>query len=201
MRKPGPNARTAGDGSWIRRSHGLRLAQLQGGGAGQADATAPAADPFGVLTRNNSEICLTREATAVATIRLAPDLEVAADGRTAVVRLLLQPRAATATPDASGAGAAGLVIDRIEETTLLAEATQAPWPRSLTLRAGGPPQEVRLGLRPARCDPHAVAEDKVGTLLPLRVRVAGREGVLKIDAGDQLRGRIYDFVTMACRRQ
>ncbi|SDK90868.1 hypothetical protein [Arthrobacter sp. ok362] len=164
----------------------------------QAAATAPAADPFGVLARNNSEMCLTREAAAVAAIALASDLEVTADGRTAVLRLLMQPRAA------SGSGAAGaseLVIDRIEETTLLAEAPQAPWPRSLTLRAGGPLAEVRLGIRPSRCDPHAVAEDKVGTLLPLRVRVAGREGVLKIDAGSQLRGRIYDFVTKACGRQ
>jgi hypothetical protein len=143
-------------------------------------------------------MCLTREAAAVAAIALAPDLEVTADGRTAVLRLLMQPRAA------SGSGAAGaseLVIDRIEETTLLAEAPQAPWPRSVTLRAGGPRTEVRLGIRPSRCDPHAVAEDKVGTLLPLRVRVAGREGVLKIDAGSQLRGRIYDFVTKACGRQ
>ena len=164
-----------------------------------ADATAPAIDPFGVLARNNSELCLTREASAVAAIALAPELEVAADGRTAVVRLLIHPRAA------SGSGAAGageLMIDRVEETTLLAEAPQAaPWPHSLTLRTGGPPAEVRLGIRPARCDPHAVAEDKVGTLLPLRVRVADREGVLKIDAGSRLRGRIYDFVTKACGRQ
>jgi hypothetical protein len=93
------------------------------------------------------------------------------------------------------------VIDRVEETTLLAEAPEPPWPHSLTLRTGGAPAEVRLGIRPARCDPHAVAEDKVGTLLPLRVRVAGREGVLKIDAGSRLRGRIYDFVTKACGRQ
>jgi hypothetical protein len=46
-----------------------------------------------------------------------------------------------------------------------------------------------------------VAEDKVGTLLPLQVRVAGREGIVKIDAGSQLRARIYDFVTKACGRQ
>ena len=47
-----------------------------------------AADPFGVLARNNAELCLARDAGRVATFRLAPDLEVAADGRTAVVRLL-----------------------------------------------------------------------------------------------------------------
>ena len=125
--------------------------------------------------------------------RWIPELEVAADGQTAVVRLLLQPRAA--------GGGGELVIDRIEETTLLAEASQAPWPRSVTVRAGGAPAQVRLGIRPSRCDPHAVAEDKVGTLLPLQVRVAGREGIVKIDAGSQLRARIYDFVTKACGRQ
>ena len=169
----------------------LRLATTEG--AVPVPATSPAADPFGVLARNNSELCLAREASAVATIALDPELELAADGRTAVLRLLLQPRAA--------AGAGELVIDRIEETTLLAEASQAPWPRSVTVRAGGAPAQVRLGIRPSRCDPHAVAEDKVGTLLPLQVRVAGREGIVKIDAGSQLRARIYDFVTKACGRQ
>ena len=168
----------------------LRLATPEG--AVPVPAMAPVTDPFGVLARNNSELCLAREASAVATIALDPELELAADGRTAVLRLLLQPRAA---------GAGELVIDRIEETTLLAEASQAPWPRSVTVRAGGAPAQVRLGIRPSRCDPHAVAEDKVGTLLPLQVRVAGREGIVKIDAGSQLRARIYDFVTKACGRQ
>ncbi|BCW71291.1 hypothetical protein [Arthrobacter sp. NicSoilB8] len=165
-------------------------------GGPAAAATAPAADPFGVLVRNNAEMCVTRAAAAVAAMMLAPDLEVAADGRTAVVRLLITPRAAGGT-----AAAGELVLERIEETTLLAEAPQAPWPHDLTLRAGGFPVELRLGIRPARCDPHAVAEDKVGTLLPLRVSVGGRQGVLKIDAGDKLRGRIYEFVTTACGRQ
>lgn len=183
---PGATSGAAGD---ARVS--LRLATPEG--AVPVPAMAPATDPFGVLARNNSELCLAREASAVATITLDPELEVGADGRTAVVRLLLQPRAA--------AGAGELVIDRIEETTLLAEASQAPWPRSVTVRAGGAPAQVRLGIRPSRCDPHAVAEDKVGTLLPLQVRVAGREGIVKIDAGSQLRARIYDFVTKACGRQ
>ena len=182
---PGATSGAAGD---ARVS--LRLATPEG--AVPVPAMAPATDPFGVLARNNSELCLAREASAVATIALDPELEVAADGQTAVVRLLLQPRAA---------GAGELVIDRIEETTLLAEASQAPWPRSVTVRAGGAPAQVRLGIRPSRCDPHAVAEDKVGTLLPLQVRVAGREGIVKIDAGSQLRARIYDFVTKACGRQ
>ena len=182
---PGATSGAAGD---ARVS--LRLATPEG--AVPVPAMAPATDPFGVLARNNSELCLAREASAVATIALDPGLEVAADGQSAVVRLLLQPRAA---------GAGELVIDRIEETTLLAEASQAPWPRSVTVRAGGAPAQVRLGIRPSRCDPHAVAEDKVGTLLPLQVRVAGREGIVKIDAGSQLRARIYDFVTKACGRQ
>jgi hypothetical protein len=189
--EPGATSGAAGD---ARVS--LRLATAGGTAPGPAAADATAADPFGVLARNNAEMCLAMEASAVATIRLAPELEVAADGRTAVVRLLVTPHAASGT-----AGAAVLVIDRIGETTLLAEAPVAPWPREVTLRAGGPPVELRLGIRPARCDPHAVAEDKVGTLLPLQVRVADREGVLKVGAGGKLRGRIYDFVTTACGRQ
>lgn len=177
----------------------LRLA----GPAGQAEqqkATVPAPDPYGVLPRNNTEMCLAQAVSAVAGFRLEPDLEVSADGRTAVVRLIITPR----SPAGPAAGQT-LTIDRIEGTTLLAEDQDDPWPRSVTVGASGqrPGQDtvLRLHIRPARCDPHAVAEDKVGTLLPLRVRAGGREGVLKVDAGGLLRGRIYDFVTSACGHQ
>ncbi|QCB99007.1 hypothetical protein E5206_12505 [Arthrobacter sp. PAMC25564] len=157
--------------------------------------TAPAADPYGVLPRNNAEMCLAEAAAAVAGFRLEPDLDVSADGRSAVVRLAITPR----NPGTADAGT--LTIDRIEGTTLLEEDPGAPWPRSVEVSASAQPEEVRLRIRPARCDPHAVAEDKVGTLLPLRVRAGGREGVLKVDAGGLLRGRIYDFVTAACGGQ
>ncbi|WP_043433030.1 hypothetical protein [Paenarthrobacter nicotinovorans] len=150
-----------------------------------------ASDPFGVLSRNAGELCLASEAAAVAGIVLDPELEVAADGRTAVVRLVITP-----APTTAGKGAERITIESIDETTLLAQSSEAPWPVNVTV--GGAPQEIPLTVRPARCDPHAVAEDKVGTLLPLRVTVGDRQGVLKIPASNDLRGRIYDFVTAAC---
>lgn len=148
-----------------------------------------ASDPFGVLPRNASELCIASEAAAIATMVLDPVLEVAADGRTAVVRLVISP----ATP---GSDVPSLTIESFEETTLLAQSSAAPWPVNVTV--GAAQQELPLTIRPARCDPHAVAEDKVGTLLPLRVVIGDRKGLLKIAASNDLRGRIYDFVTAAC---
>lgn len=156
------------------------------------DERLPASDPFGVLARIHAEMCLAQDAARVAVIGLAPDLEVAADARTAVVRL-------TVTPREAGAGTPGrLTIERIEGTTLLAEPPDRPWPHGVMVVAGGAAAEYNLRIRPARCDPHAVAEDKVGTLLPLLVNIGGREGTLKVAAGAALKGRIYDFVTAAC---
>ncbi|BCW67153.1 hypothetical protein NicSoilB4_19160 [Arthrobacter sp. NicSoilB4] len=186
--------RTAGPGEGT-------LVKLQLAGAtGQGPATTvPAADPYGVLSRNNAEMCLAQAAAAVAGIRLEPELEVSADAQSAVLRLAITPRN---TPGAVNPGSTGtLTINRIEGTTLLDEDPSAPWPRSVSVQSGGASQQFRLGIRPARCDPHAIADDKVGTLLPLRVSAAGRDGVLKIDAGPLLRGRIYEFVTAACARK
>jgi hypothetical protein len=173
----------------------VRVAEAAGAPA--TTLTAPAADPFGVLARNNAEMCVAQAAAAVAGFRFSPDLRLSADGRTAVLRLVINPR------KAAGAIAGGptLTINSIGGTTLLEEDRSAPWPHGLRVDAAGPVLELPLGIRPARCDPHAVAEDKVGTLIPLRITVGGREGVLKIGAGALLRGRIYDFVTSACGRQ
>lgn len=174
----------------------LRLAE--GSGTGPA-VTVPATDPYGVMDRNNTEMCLAQAVAAVADLRLQPELEVAADGQSAVLTLAVAPRN---TAGAVNPGSAGvLTINRIGGTTLLDEDQGAPWPRSVSVRAGGASQQFRLGIRPARCDPHAIAEDKVGTLLPLRVSAGGRDGILSIDAGALLRGRIYEFITTACGRQ
>ena len=165
-------------------------------GAPGRTVTIKATDPYGVLPRNNSEMCVAQAAAEVAEFRFGPELELSLDARTAVLHLVITPRHPAGEPSDRA-----LTINSIGGTTLLEEDRSAPWPSGLRIDAAGPVRELRLGIRPARCDPHAVAEDKVGTLIPLHVKVAGREGVLKVDAGAQLRGRIYDFVTSACGRQ
>ncbi|XAS69245.1 hypothetical protein V3C33_08345 [Micrococcaceae bacterium Sec5.7] len=57
--------------------------------------------------------------------------------------------------------------------------------------------EMRVQIRPARCDLHAVAED-TGTLIPLRMTVGGTHGVLKVAAGPVLKGAVHDFAAAVC---
>jgi hypothetical protein len=148
-------------------------------------------DPFSVLRRNADELCLAKDAAGVATIVLDPELYVAPDGRTAVVRLFITPTNAATHNET-------LVIESVSGTTLLAEQPSDPWPRDITITAAADARVLSLRIRPARCDPHAVAEDKVGTLIPLNVAIGGRQGALKVPAPAELRGSIYDFVTAAC---
>ncbi|SEJ18588.1 hypothetical protein SAMN04487917_104162 [Arthrobacter sp. yr096] len=163
-------------------------------GKESTEATTGADDPFGVLARNSGELCLSADVAAVATMALDPTLEVAPDARTAVVRLVI-------SPSPTGATTAGFSVESIDQTTLLAETPTDPWPRDIEVASGGSGRELALRIRPARCDPHAVAEDKVGTLLPLRIKMGERQGLVKIPAPNQLRGLIYDFVTAACAKQ
>ena len=172
-----------------------RIKYSEPGNAGLQEVAPAAADPFGVLERNNTELCLAADAAAVADIVVDRRLEVALDERTAVVRLVITPKK---TGEAGDAERTPMTIESIDGTTLIAEAADRPWPRDVRIMQGAGRSELSLRIRPARCDPHAIAEDKVGTLLPLHVSVGGRQGLLKIAAGAALRARIYDFVTAAC---
>ncbi|MGP4032002.1 hypothetical protein [Pseudarthrobacter sp. 1C304] len=194
LRDPECGLQAAGPGDGVT----VKL-HLEASTAATAAATVSAADPYGVLGRNNAEMCLAAAAAAVAGIRLDPELVVSADGQSAILGLAITPRntPGAVNPDSTGT----LTINWIDGTTLIGEDPAAPWPRSVSVHTGGVPQHFGLGIRPARCDPHAIADDKVGTLMPLRVSVGGRDGVLKIDAGTLLRGRIYEFITAACGRQ
>lgn len=167
-------------------------ARLELRGLGPVDATS-VTDPFGVLERNRAEQCLTESVKAIAAVELLPELQPGATG-TATLRLAITPVAG----DSVAPVPAELVIERVLETTLLAADPVAPWPEGIHVRPGDKPKTFTLQVRPARCDPHAVAEDKVGTLLPLAVSVGGQSGIIKVAAGQELKGAIHDFVSTAC---
>jgi hypothetical protein len=59
--------------------------------------------------------------------------------------------------------------------------------------------EVVLAVVPARCDVHAVAEDKRGTFLPVFARVDGApQGPVYVPMPDSARSSIYGFVGDYC---
>lgn len=145
-------------------------------------------DPFGVLARNNSELCLERGASEVASLELLPTLDPGPGKGLATMTITVNPRGGTGS----------MTIESIGETTLLSADPGSPWPHGVVIHGTDKDSTLSLHIRPARCDPHAVAEDKVGTLMPLHVTVNGAAGTIKVAAGNALRGSIYDFVTKSC---
>jgi hypothetical protein len=57
---------------------------------------------------------------------------------------------------------------------------------------------VTLDIVPTRCDPHAVAEDKRGTLFPVELDLGDGPGLLYLPVSDGVRGQLYDFVAAHC---
>ncbi len=165
-------------------------------GAGAGTATVPATDDTGALDRIEGEDCLAGALTRLLRIDVAPELRVDGSGPASAAWLDL-----TLTPT----GAPGAVtIDRAGSTPLLASADGLDWPLGLTLDAATPPTRVALGLRPTRCDPHAIAEDKRGTVFPLTVHVTAgpgsppRTGDWDLAVGDALRARLYAWIADRC---
>lgn len=148
----------------------------------------PAEDPYGTVAQAHGQDCLQQEVDAVASFALMPDLEVAADGRTAVVRIRVTP-----------SGGSGSVRVRIDSTTLLSKAPERPWPREVAVEAADEASVIELQAVPARCDPHGLAEDKAGTRFPLEVEVAGaRSGQLRLEPPPEFTAAVYGFVRSAC---
>ena len=71
-------------------------------------------------------------------------------------------------------------------------------PIGVTIRGTDEPSVVTLTLVTGRCDPHAIQEDKRGTIMPIDVRVGDLAGRIFVPAADAVRGALYQFVTDAC---
>jgi len=91
-----------------------------------------------------------------------------------------------------------VTLDEIERTTLLDSAEGDSWPVALSTAPGGTTSATMVAM-PARCDAHAVAEDKRGTFLPVRTTVDGvPQPLFYLDLGADLRGQVHRFVGEAC---
>jgi hypothetical protein len=160
----------------------------------QTSRLAPA-DPFGVIERLADRDCLARSVASAARLTLSDSLAVAtSDDGTATLEILVEP--------SGDADAPSFTIESVDATTLLSPAHgDARWTVDAVVRPADEPSSIRLPVSPARCDAHAVAEDKVGTILPVRVRLdSGAAGIVHVPSSDVLRSALYEFIARSCDR-
>lgn len=161
----------------------LRWAQ----GEVEGSSTAPAAEVFPFLEDLHTRECVAERAADAATIELAT-FTPSPSGEPATLDLSIDPR-----PDAGD-----VVITGIRETNLLTFDGVTDVALALGIGVAGSPQTVSLPLRPARCDPHAVQENKRGTVFTLDVAIDGEAGQFTLAVDADMRGRILTWVTEWC---
>lgn len=162
-----------------------------GGGEPIAVELVPS-DPYDTMVRIADRDCLAQSAAAAAAIVLPDRLRVAgagADAR-AVIDVRVEPVAS---------GDAALTIARVLGTTLIGSEAGGSWPVDVHVAAGDGPVTIELPVRPARCDAHAIADDKRGTILPFEIETAdGRSGALELASGDALKADLYAYYAERC---
>jgi len=145
------------------------------------------------LLRIRGEDCAAAAVAAGLRLDVADDLAVrVVDGvPVADVTLLVAP-----VP-----GGPHVRVVAVRATTLLRPLGAATGQWDVDVDSAAPPPDGRLVLPtvPARCDLHAISEDKRGTVLGVRAVVDGVEQpVFYVAASDALRGALHDFVLEAC---
>lgn len=157
-------------------------------------ATVTPTIPFDSISVVHGQDCSQQEFEKVAKISLAPALRfdppVAADGKRAALLDM------TFTPT----GAPGSVtLHTTEDTTLLAQREGPLRAIDLTLTAASPPTTVTLDFVPEGCLQHRVAEDKIGTLIPLRVDAGPyRDALFSVAVSPAVKNALLNWVGVYC---
>lgn len=151
-------------------------------------------DPFDLLPRLHAEACLGVRVAEVAGLTSARVESDGLPGHPAALVLAVAPAGVDDT----------VTIDSVLSTTLLAPADASgvgvsELPLGTVLAGDAEPGELRIPLVPNRCDPHALAEDKIGTRIPLLVETSnGDAGRLVLPATDELKSAMYAFFSSYC---
>lgn len=156
-----------------------------------ASTEVDVADPYDLLPRLHAEQCVGQAIAEIAT--LTPREVVVPAGREPAVLVVdVEPTGATGSVEIVG----------VRGTTLVQPASDGVATDELTLDAtlsASGPAELRVPLLPNRCDAHALAEDKVGTIIPFLVDV-GREDPVRwlLILPDDLRAALYGYYAAYC---
>lgn len=161
------------------------------GESSSAEVTASARDALSFLAPLHARECLQERMADAATLAFTA-FQPSVPGEPAALELTVTP---------TGAGEATIV--GLERTNLLefagSSAQEELHPLDLDVSATDTePVVVQIPLLPFRCDPHAVQEDKRGTIFDVRVEHEGQSGEFTLFVGDDMRGRILTWVADWC---
>ncbi|HWL01814.1 MAG TPA: hypothetical protein VNQ52_05500 [Microbacteriaceae bacterium] len=159
-------------------------------------AELPAVDRYDRLPGMRTEECFAIAVGDVASLTIDEPVRVESAGGALVglVPVTVSPTGAKAT----------FTIDAIEDTVLLGLSdgrggALESLPLALEISGSAPPSSFEIPIVPGRCDPHAIAEDKQGTIFILQVTAPdGTTGRMRIAAAPSARASIYEFFAAAC---
>lgn len=158
------------------------------GGTRSVDITAD--DPLHVLERLSATQCDQDAVDAVAHVE-ATAVAPHGDG-TADLTISITP--------ADGGSTSALDLVALRGTPLLRFAAGDEAPLGAAVRSGDAPSTLSVAVTPRRCDPHAIAEDKVGTLFDLVARLDGRDVTLSLARPQPVADALLAFTAAACGR-
>ena len=156
-------------------------------------STTTATDLYGSVGQLMDRDCAEQTFTEAADLALGRH-RVVGSGRDSRFLLPLTIRATGDRPDVAFAGLESTVLFTVAGTPgLYPDATPLP------LTAGTTYDEV-LEIVPSRCDAHALAEDKVGTLFPVHLTAPGlpEDASFHLPISDRVRGDLRSFFAPHC---
>ncbi|MCU1558086.1 MAG: hypothetical protein JWN09_2081 [Microbacteriaceae bacterium] len=168
----------------------VRLAYRMADGS-SGTVTARPRIPFSSLAMVHAQDCSRAAFERVATITPASALRFDNAGGKPVALLDV-----TVTPT----GAPGRVtLHTTSDTTLLAQREGRLRSFELSFDASTAPTTITLDYVPSRCEQHVVAEDKVGTVIPIRVDAGTfRDALIPMPVSPAVKNQLLDWVGTYC---
>lgn len=149
--------------------------------------TVPLTDALDALGRASATAC--DQDVLASVVRVAASGATAGPDGSITLHLAVEPAQ-------GGTGMAELVS--LRGTVLLRFAAGSEAPLNVRVAAGEPPSSIDVAVVPKRCDAHAIAEDKVGTLFDLVARVDGREVVVPLPRPQRVADTLLALTASTC---